>query len=381
MKRRRSILPLLFILFLGSMLCLVIAGAGWAYLQLPALAEKSFGAPGTQLSVTDRVVFSAQLFLNRNDILEPVNTGGKAVPFQVALGESVPSLADRLEKDGIIRSASAFRLYLLYSGLDTGVQAGEYQLSPALNTLQIAHTLQDATPTEVLFRILPGWRAEEIAAALPTSGLKVTQEEFLKLVDDPAAEDVLLPDGWPALKSLEGFLYPDSYRLKRDISAKEMVETFLKRFDEQIPADLREALSRQGYDLEKAVGLASIVQREAIVTDEQPIIASVFVNRLNSGMKLDSDPTVQYAIGYNETQKTWWTNPLTAADLNYNSSFNTYLYPGIPPGPICNPSLSAIQAVAYPAQTPYYYFRAKCDHSGRHSFAKTYDEHLQNGCP
>jgi UPF0755 protein len=98
-------------------------------------------------------------------------------------------------------------------------------------------------------------------------------------------------------------------------------------------------------------------------------------------MKLDSDPTVQYALGYNSTQNTWWTNPLTANDLQTQSPYNTYLNAGLPPGPIANPSISALQAVAFPAQTPYYYFRARCDGSGRHLFAATLEEQVKNACP
>ena len=130
----------------------------------------------------------------------------------------------------------------------------------------------------------------------------------------------------------------------------------------------------------QAVTLASIVQREAVVPDERAQIASVFYNRLHSDIKLDTDPTVQYALGYNEAQSTWWTNPLSASDLQFDSLYNTYIYAGLPPGPISNPSLSALQAVAFPADTPYYFFRARCDGSGLHDFAITFEEHLQNGC-
>jgi UPF0755 protein len=131
----------------------------------------------------------------------------------------------------------------------------------------------------------------------------------------------------------------------------------------------------------QAVTLASIVQREAVVADERPQIASVFLNRLHAGMKLDTDPTVQYALGFNPIQGTWWTNPLNATDLQVDSPYNTYIYTGLPPGPIANPSLSALRAVAFPAETPYYFFRARCDDSGLHDFAVTFEEHLQNGCP
>ena len=110
-----------------------------------------------------------------------------------------------------------------------------------------------------------------------------------------------------------------------------------------------------------------------------PRIASVFLNRRAIGMKLDSDPTVQYALGFNND--TWWTNPLSLADLQVDSPYNTYLNPGLPPGPICNPGLAALKAVAFPEQTPYFYFRAACDHSGRHLFAETFEQHKSNACP
>ena len=127
--------------------------------------------------------------------------------------------------------------------------------------------------------------------------------------------------------------------------------------------------------------LASIIQREAIVPEEQPTIASVFINRLVAGMPLETDPTIQYALGFNKGLNTWWKVPLSVDDLVVISPYNTYQNRGLPPGPICNPSLSALQAVANPAQTPYLYFRARCDNSHLHSFSETYQQHLNNGCP
>jgi len=127
--------------------------------------------------------------------------------------------------------------------------------------------------------------------------------------------------------------------------------------------------------------LASIVEREAVLDEEMPLIASVFLNRLAAGMKLEADPTVQYALGYTAEQAAWWKNPLSAADLGVDSPYNTYRFPGLPPGAICNPGLGALQAVAFPAQTAYYYFRADCENLGAHNFAKTYEEHLGNACP
>jgi UPF0755 protein len=187
-------------------------------------------------------------------------------------------------------------------------------------------------------------------------------------------------DFLPASASTEGFLYPDTYILPRETTAEALVQEFLRNFSLHLTVDIREGFARQDFDIFQAVTLASIVQREAVVVDEQPHIASVFINRLNAGMKLDTDPSVQYALGYNTLQGTWWTNPLSAADLQFDSPYNTYIYTGLPPGPIANPSLSALRAVAFPAETPYYFFRARCDGSGLHNFAVTFEEHLQNGC-
>ena len=364
---------------LAGVACIFIGVFYWGLNSLSRKAVQTFGSPGIELNTVEQVTYSVRLYLNEKNLVEPVDLAGQAQPFNVEMGESVNSIAFRLQELWIIRNADAFRLYLIYAGLDKGIQAGEYQLNPSLNALQIARMMQDATPSEVTFQILPGWRLDEIAAALPTSGLQFTPANFLKAARHPDAS--ILPAGFPNLKSLEGFMLPGEYHLKRDIPLEAFLVIVLTQFDEQVPQDLRDAYQQRGLKLTEAVALASIVQREAIVEEEQPMIASVFYNRLAAGMKLESDPTVQFALGYNKKQSTWWTNPLSSADLQINSPYNTYLNAGIQPGPISNPAISALQAVAYPAESPYYYFRARCDGSGRHSFAKTFEEHLQNACP
>ena len=221
---------------------------------------------------------------------------------------------------------------------------------------------------------------EEIAEALPTSGLIITPQEFLASARSPVWQSTL-GNQIPSNATLEGLLYPDSYRLPRQISAEAFIAILLENFQIKVSHEIRQGFQNQGLSLHEAIILASIVQREAVVEDEMPLIASVFHNRLAAGIKLDTDPTVQYALGYNADQGTWWTNPLSLADLEIDSPYNTYRYAGLPPGPIANPGLNALQAVAFPAQTPYYYFRAACDDSGRHSFAETFEEHKNNACP
>jgi UPF0755 protein len=155
----------------------------------------------------------------------------------------------------------------------------------------------------------------------------------------------------------------------------------LERFESNLSPEIQGGFENQGLTIYQAIIMASIVEREAIDEEEMPLIASVFHNRLEADMNLASDPTIQYALGYNESQLTWWTNPLSLENLQIDSPYNTYIYPGLPPTPIANPGLKALRSVAFPAQTPYYYFRALCDGSKKHAFAETYEEHLGNACP
>ncbi len=347
--------------------------------KLPDQTEKIFGPPAPGLGTVQRFYLSARLFLQANDLTLPHDVYGAKHPFAISLGEPTITIAERLESQGFISNAEAFRNFLMYSGMDTTLQAGDYELSPGMTALEIAHALQDATPADVMFHILPGWRIEEVAAALPTSGLNITPQDFEQAAANPP-EGSGFRSELPPGASLEGFLYPDAYTLPRDTTLNELIDQLWQGFDAHVDSDLRQGFERQELSLFQAVTLASIVEREAVVDEEMPLIASVFLNRLAAGLKLDSDPTVQYALGYNQDQKTWWTNPVSLDDLQFDSLYNTYLYPGLPPGPIANPGLDALIAVAFPDQTPYYYFRAACDGSGRHVFAETFEEHVANEC-
>jgi UPF0755 protein len=375
--RRKSKLgtvrKLLIIFFIFSFVACLLSLLSY----VPGRAARLYGPPAPWLSLPQRVQYSALLLWYDGLLTQPLDVNGKEQPFTIEIGESVDSVANHLQAVGLIQDAESFRSYLIYSGLDTSIQAGEYQLSTTMSALDIAHELQDATPEEVTFVVLPGWRVEEIAESLSTSGLPITYDEFLSAAKTP-------PQGFDflsAANTVEGFLYPDSYIFSRSISsAEEMIAEMLRNFSAHLTPDLRNGFERQGLTVYQAVTLASMVEREAVQDDEQALIASVYLNRFKIGMKLDADPTVQYAIGYNFLQRTWWTNPLTLLDLEINSIYNTYIYEGLPPTPIANPSLGALRAVAFPAETPYLFFRAKCDGSGFHEFSETFDEHLQNAC-
>jgi len=364
MKRSRLslIFWLPFIAFIGLLIILVVVFP----LGIPKYAARIYGPAADSLPLKDRIYLSTAVILQKNDLTRPQNQFGIDVAFQVDLGESPLSISNRLKDVGLINNPDAFRKYIIYSGIDTQIQAGEFTLNSLMAPVDIARALTDPTPKSIEFAILEGWRVEEIAASLSSYGLKITPKEFITTVQS---------------KEAEGYLFPGLYTIPRIATADLMVYAFTNAFNSNLTDEIVAGFTEIGLSIHEGVTLASIIEREAMIDEEMPMIASVFLNRLLIGMKLDADSTAQYALGYNSAQGTWWTNPLSLEDLKIESPFNTYLYPGLPPGPICNPGLNALRSVAFPAQTPYYYFRATCDSSGRHFFAETFEEHAANVCP
>ena len=338
---------------------------------VPALAAHHYGAPNPRLSTGQRYQYAAKILWHDATIQMPADPFGAEQDFRLENGESPYEIAARLEAQGLIRDDEAFITYLVYTGLDTSLLPGDYRLSPALTIPSIAGLFQDTRASQIAFAIIPGWRIEEIAASLPTSGLDITPEDFLKAAQTPPT--ALAPEAL----TYEGFLLPDTYSISRHLTADELLALLTANFGTKLTPEIQNGLAAQGLSLYQGIIIASIVEREAIIPEERAMIASVYLNRIAIGQKLEADPTVQYAIGH---EQNWWKSPLTYADLEVNSPYNTYIYAGLPPTPICNPSLGSLEAVAFPAQTPYYYFRARCDGSGLHSFAETFDEHLANGC-
>jgi len=377
MKRTQIIISFV-ILF--STLCILVALSGWYIYHLNQDIEVIFGPASDQLTMKKQILLATQLYLHTSELTKPIDLLAPDQTFVIQSGQSTADITQELETQGLIRDSNALNTFLEYSGLDRSIQAGVYQLSARMNAIEIAHQLQDATPSEIVFQILTGWRVEEIAASIPTSGLEFSPDAFLTTVYFPN-ESLPIIESIPNGVSLEGFLYPDSYQLARDMSIDEFLETALRHFHIKVDQSTLDGFRDQEVTLYQAVTIASLVEREAIVNEEMPLIASVFFNRLWDGMKLDSDASVQYALGYQADQKTWWKNPLSLDDLQIDSPYNTYRYQGLPPGPICNPSLNAMRAVAFPADTPYYYFRATCDGSGKHTFSVTFEEHSAKSCP
>ena len=337
---------------------------------IPALAAHHYGAPNPKLSASQKIQYAAKILWFDSIIQLPADSFGAEQNFTLQNGESPYEIAARLEAQGLIPDDEAFITYLVYTGLDTSLLPGDYTINPSLTIPSVAGLFQDTRASQIAFAILPGWRLEEIAASLPTSGLNITPEEFL---DAAQSAPAIFSDA----PTHEGFLLPDTYSISRTIRADELINLFTANFASKLTPEIQNGFAAQGLSIYEGIIIASIVEREAIIPDERSAIASVYLNRMAIGQKLDADPTVQYALG---SPQNWWKSPLAYSDLEANSPYNTYLYEGLPPTPICNPTLGSLEAVAFPSQTPYFYFRAKCDGSGLHSFAETFEEHLANGC-
>jgi UPF0755 protein len=361
------------------LLVIISLGILGVYYMMERSVRAAFGEPATNLSLTQRVMFTVELFVSREPLLSPQALPGIEQRFIINQGESVGMICIRLEKDGLIPSAELMRTYLVYTGLDRMLQSGLFVLTTAMSPVEIAAELMDATPKDAVVTIFPGWRIEEVAINVAASGLSISSDDFIQAAYSPTEEQLaLLPVD--SLVSLEGFLFPGTYVLPRESNLDDLLTAILKNFTSQIDTTLLDGFERQGLSLLDAVNMAAIIEKEAVVSEEKPLIASVFFNRLAYGMRLETDPTVQYALGFNQETQSWWKSPLFISDLSVESPYNTYQNFGLPPGPICNPDLGSLRAVAFPAETPYFYFRAACDNSGRHNFAITFEEHLNNSC-
>lgn len=357
---KRFLFLSIMILFLIALCLFGVIGA-----SIPARTAQQFGQPDLALPAIKLYQQSFILLLYGEDLISPGNQTGEGRYFQISPGDSLDRIIAGLKDSNLIQHEQAFRAYLIYSGIDRRIQPGDYYFSTQLSEVEIAQALGNP-PTQTTLSILAGWRMEEISEKFSGVGLLMNPEDFIQTV---------------LVGGKEGYLFPGIYQVERDVSAETLVDMLYQRFITQITPEMESRFTTQGLTLHEAVILASIVEREAIQEDEMPLIASVFLNRLGSGMNLAADPTIQYALGYNRDQGSWWTNPLSLDDLKLPSSYNTYENPGLPPGPICNPGLAALQAVANPAQTSFLYFRAACDGSGRHLFAESFEEHLENACP
>ncbi len=307
------------------------------------------------------------------------------VEIDIEPGASTTQIATRLRAAGLIRQPVLFTALVRMQGLDGKLQAGHYVLNRSMTMSDILAVLQDNQVEATECTIPEGLRIEEIAERISATGV-VDSKTFIAAASDstPYRSTHYLLDSLPAGASLEGYLFPDTYRIAETATVTEIIEMMLDRFDEQY-AQIETNVQVPDVNVHQLVTMASVVQREAALLDEMPRIAAVFWNRLapeNLGEtgdgKLQADPTVQYALGYSNFERTWWRKNLTVTDLQIDSPYNTRRYAGLPPGPICSPGLAALSAAAQPDQSAnYLYFVASCNGDGSHNFATNYADFQQ----
>lgn len=317
------------------------------------------------------LAYSAASLLTR----PPAARTDTTVLFTVQPGDTLTAIAARLQEEDLIISDLVFRLALERRGSVHSLQPGQYVLRPSMTMDQVIDELQRGQVADRVVTVIEGWRGEQIAEHLEALGA-FSGADFLAVIGsgpDQFLHD-FLPDQ-PSANSLEGYLFPDTYFVGAETTAREFVRFMLDRFGQVYGAQERQAAAAAGLSDHQVVTLASIVEREAQLEEERAVIASVYLNRLERGMLLQADPTVQFAVS-GGAEAGWWKDPLTLADLGFDSPYNTYLYAGLPPGPIANPGAASLRAVLEPAETDYLFFVARGD--GSHAFSETYEEHQQN---
>jgi len=333
---------------------------------------------------------SVYLNTHQDELQKPISVDPRPVRFVVEPGTPARVIGQNLVKAGLISDDRLFEAYVRVNGLDAKLSAGTFVLAPSMTMIEIVQTLQYAEAASVTVTIPEGWRREQIADYLVAAGVFSNTTSATDYGSKMATSDLTGLDpkkypflqGRPAGASLEGYLFPDTYKLPASgATATDLLQRQLDDFAARVVPLYEQAVLSQTteLDLYRVLILASIVEREAMVPAERPVIAGVYLNRLAQGMKLEADPTVQYAMGYQKATKTWWKTPVALEEYSgVDSPYNTYLHPGLPPGPIANPGLSSIEAVLKPAKHEYLYFVAKPDNSGEHVFAKTFEEQQQN---
>lgn len=295
----------------------------------------------------------------------PVTFGSKTTKqFTVQSGDSIGVIATNLQEEKLIRSGAAFKAYLKITG-QIIVQPGNYSLSSGWSVMQIANFVANGVTSNVNITIPEGWTTSQIARAAEDKEVVETSEELLDIINNfPPDYDFL--KSRPANASLEGFLFPDTYRFIKGnptLLVRQILENFGSKYNVEIKPYLEDK------NLYEVLIVASMIEREAQKDKDRYLISGVIKNRLDIGMRLDIDATVRFVINN-------WENPLTRDDLSTDSPYNTRRYGGLPPGPICNPGLASIKAALSPTEHDYYYYLT--DLTGVTHYAKTAFEHNAN---
>jgi len=292
---------------------------------------------------------------------------------EIPKGASVGEIAAKLKTADLIRSKTGFKTLVWLKGVSSKLQAGEYTFSEVENLSDLVRVLTQGLGAlnEKQFTIPEGWSTKEMTSYFQDKNI-VDGDEFIRIISPnfqfPISNFQFLAD-IPEGSGLEGYLFPDTYRILKDASAEDVAVKMLENFDAKLTHEMRAAIRAQGKTIFDVVRMASIVEREVPHEEDRPVIAGILWKRLDAGMAMQVDSTLNYATGGKNAA-------LTAQELAIDSPYNTYKYRGLPPTPIGNPGLSALRAAIYPQHSAYWYFLSGTD--GKTHFAKDLDEHNEN---
>jgi UPF0755 protein len=291
---------------------------------------------------------------------------GEEVFVSIPAGSSVAAIGNRLVAAGVLPDSWTFRLAARFTGADRRLQAGEYRFAGSSTPLTVMERLATGDVFSLMVTFPEGLTIAEMAETFARTGLG-TARDFVAAASEPA-----LATSYGGHRSLEGYLFPDTYPLTRASTAGDVVRAMLARFDQIFTPELRGAAAERGWTAHQVLTLASLIEKETSRADERPVVAAVYINRLKINMPLQCDPTVVYAL----MQARRWNGNIRKVDLQINSPYNTYRVRGLPPGPVASPGRASIEAALKPADVPYLYFVSRND--GSHAFASTLTEHNQN---
>ncbi|PIT90491.1 MAG: endolytic transglycosylase MltG [Candidatus Komeilibacteria bacterium CG10_big_fil_rev_8_21_14_0_10_41_13] len=299
------------------------------------------------------------------------NGSQETVSFEIASGTGVNQISYKLYQAGLVKSRFYFEVYVWLKGLEDNFIAGVHDLNASMSIKELTDQLTKSGSNEETITIIEGWNNQQIADYLQEQNL-VKSEDFLNLVSRNVSrfkdEYDFLSDK-PDNLDLEGYLFPDTYRIFKSSPAEHILRKMLSNLGQKLSGELKEEIERQGKTVFEVLTLASIIEKEVRTAEDMKMVADIFYKRLEAGIALQSDATVNYITGKGRTQP-------SLEDTRVDNPYNTYRYRGLPPGPISNPGLKAIEAAVYPTANPYYYFLTT--DSGQVIYSKTYDEHLEN---
>jgi peptidoglycan lytic transglycosylase G len=340
------------------------------------------GAAIAVIAVAVWVIQASPGAVPRNGVEVAAAEPGGPILISVEAGDNAADIGRRLEASNIIANGASFHRLAKIIGAESNLAAGEYEFLPGTSVLDAVARIRDGLTAARVVAVREGLRIEEVAELLERRGV-VSANDFLAAANALATSgsdvDSDLLSSRPASATLEGYIYPATYSFSFSVKASEVVLEMIDALATRFTPELRQEALQRGLSVHQVLTLAAIVEREAVLPEERPLIASVYLNRLAIGMPLQADPTVQYAITARPgsvVEYGYWKRELSLQDLQFDSVYNTYVVAGLPPGPIANPGISSIEAVVRPAATNYYFFVARPD--GSHAFAETFEEHQIN---